>query len=107
MWITCGQLLMNHKTVWDKILGKLKKSQPKHAYSTWFVPIKPIAINNNTLLLELPNQFFYEWIQSHYKETIEKITTGITKENLDIKFTVSPETFSLNHDGSEPPPRNC
>ena len=89
---------MNHKSVWDKILGELKKNQPKHAYSTWFVPIKPIALNNNALLLELPNQFFYEWIQSHYKETIEKTMKGVTEGALDIKFTVSPEAFSLYHE---------
>ena len=95
---------MNHKSVWDKILGELKKNQPKHAYSTWFVPIKPIAINNNALLLELPNQFFYEWIQSHYKKAIEQTATGVTKTSLKIKFTVSPETRSLKYDQTEDPP---
>ena len=92
---------MNHKSVWDKILGELKKNQPKHAYSTWFVPIKPIAINNNSLLLELPNQFFYEWIQSHYKKAIEQTATRVTKTALEIKFTVSPETLSLKYEQTE------
>ena len=86
---------MNHKTLWNKILVELKNSQPKHAYSTWFVPIKSIALNNDTLLLELPNQFFYEWIQSHYKQAIEQASNAISKKELEIKFTVSPETPTL------------
>jgi chromosomal replication initiator protein len=92
---------MNHKSVWDKILGELKNSQPKHAYSTWFVPIKPIGINKNTLFLELPNQFFYEWIQSHYKKAIEQTAISVIKIALEIKFTVSPETLSLKYEQTE------
>ena len=67
-------------------------------------PIKPIAINNNVLLLELPNQFFYEWIQSHYKKVIEQTATGVTKTSLKIKFTVSPEARSIKYDQTEEPP---
>ena len=39
----------------------------------------------------MPNQFFFEWIQSHHKETIEK---GVLKANggeINIKYTVSPD----------------
>ena len=86
---------MNHKSLWSKILVELKNSQPKHAYSTWFVPIKSIALNNDTLLLELPNQFFYEWIQSHYKQAIERASNVTSKKELEIKFTVSPESPAL------------
>ena len=86
---------MNHKTLWNKILVELKNSQPKHAYSTWFVPIRSIALNNDTLLLELPNQFFYEWIQSHYKQAIEQASNAVSKKELEIKFTVSPEAPTL------------
>ena len=82
---------MNHKKFWSKVLRELKEGQPKHAYSTWFEPIKPIGLNNNTLVLEMPNQFFYEWIQSHYQLTIETATQNISSEVLEIKYTVSPE----------------
>ena len=85
---------MNHKTLWSKILVELKNSQPKHAYSTWFVPIKSIALNNDTLLLELPNQFFYEWIHSHYKQVIEQASNVISKKELEIKTLK--KFFSVN-----------
>ena len=93
---------MNHKSLWSKILVELKNSQPKHAYSTWFVPIKSIALNNDTLLLELPNQFFYEWIQSHYKQAIERASNATSKKELEIKFTVSPESPTLKTSNTEP-----
>jgi len=82
---------MNHKKFWSKVLRELKEQQPKHAYSTWFEPIKSIGLNNNTLVLETPNQFFYEWIQSHHQVTIETATQKVSNEVLEIKYTVSPE----------------
>ena len=82
---------MNHKKFWSKVLRELKEGQPKHAYSTWFEPIKPIGLNNNTLVLEMPNQFFYEWIQTHHQRTIETATQNVSSEVLEIKYTVSPE----------------
>ncbi len=87
---------MNQSIVWEKIKKQLKKNQPSHAYSTWFEPINPIAFNNNTLVLELPNQFFFEWIQTHYKDTILKTGTGLINDLLEIKYTVSPESQKIS-----------
>ena len=68
--------MTDNKDIWEIVQGELKKSQPSHAYSTWFEPIKSMGIHEGSLLLELPNQFFYDWIQSHYIETIEKYPGG-------------------------------
>ena len=87
---------MNQSIVWEKIKKQLKKNQPTHAYSTWFEPINPIAFNNNTLVLELPNQFFFEWIQTHYKDTILKTGIGLINDLLEIKYTVSPESQKIS-----------
>ena len=82
---------MNQSIIWKKIKKQLKKKQPSHAYSTWFEPINPIAFNNNTLILELPNQFFFEWIQSHYRQVILKTAASLVNDALEIKYTVAPE----------------
>ena len=82
---------MNHKDLWKKIKKSLKNTQPNHAYSTWFVPVNSIGLNNNTLILEVPSQFFFEWIQSHYKTIVEKEAKKQYKAEIEIKYTVSPE----------------
>ena len=82
---------MTHDFLWNRAKKSLKETEPPHAYSTWFEPIGSIGLSGDTLILEVPNQFFFEWIQSHHKETIEK---GVLKANggeINIKYTVSPE----------------
>ena len=64
-----------------------------------------IALNNNTLVLEVPNQFFFEWLQSHYKETIEKEALFVFSEPLTIKYTVSPESGEATMASEEKNPK--
>jgi len=84
-------LNMNHSKVWEESKARIKTSQPQHAYSTWFDPIRSIGLNENELVLEVPNQFFFEWIQSHYKETIKDEVESVYRGQIKIKYTVSPE----------------
>jgi len=84
-------LNMNHSKVWEKSKARIKTSQPQHAYSTWFDPIRSIGLSENELVLEVPNQFFFEWIQSHYKETIKDEVESVYRGQITIKYTVSPE----------------
>ncbi|NOZ04617.1 MAG: chromosomal replication initiator protein DnaA [FCB group bacterium] len=81
---------MNHETLWSKTKQQLKQSLPDHAYNTWFDPISSIALNDEELVLEVPNQFFFEWINSHYKATIESTIKTEFALNLAVKYTVSP-----------------
>ncbi|MEA1882722.1 MAG: chromosomal replication initiator protein DnaA [Candidatus Marinimicrobia bacterium] len=80
---------MTHKDLWQKAKEGLKKSQPQHAFSTWFDPLISIGLNNDELVLEVPNQFFFEWIQSHYEDVIKKEAKSIYGGKLYIKYTVS------------------
>ena len=96
--------MTDNKDIWEIVQGELKKSQPSHAYSTWFEPIKSMGIHEGSLLLELPNQFFYDWIQSHYIETIEKFVTKEYSEKLTIKYTVAPQNPLVIEDSTKEAP---
>ena len=84
-------LFMTHLEVWKNTKESLRKKQPTHAYSTWFEPISSIGLNSGELVLEVPNQFFFEWIQSHYKNVIQNEVNSLYPRSLIIKYTVSPE----------------
>lgn len=46
------------------------------SFKTWFVPIQPLNLENDVLTIQVPSQFFYEWLEEHYinllKKTIKK-----------------------------------
>ena len=81
---------MNFIEIWKQVKKEIKKTFPDHAYSTWIKPIKFIGFSDEVLTIEVPNQFFYEWIQSHYNKKIQSIILNLYKKNIEIKYTISP-----------------
>ena len=64
------------KVVWDNCLEVIKDNVPYQSYRTWFEPIVPIKLDDKVLTIQVPSQFFYEWLEEHYisllKKTVKK-----------------------------------
>jgi chromosomal replication initiator protein len=64
-------------TVWDSCLQTIRKNVNNQSYKTWFEPIKPVRLENQALTIQVPNKFFYEWLEEHY---VALLKTTIRKE---------------------------
>ncbi len=53
-------------TVWDNCLNYIRENISEQSFKTWFVPIVPIKLDNKVLTIQVPSQFFYEWLEEHY-----------------------------------------
>ncbi|NOX48309.1 MAG: chromosomal replication initiator protein DnaA [Chlorobi bacterium] len=66
----------NCKAVWESCLSVIKDNINHQSYKTWFEPIKAVKLENNILTIQVPSQFFYEWLEEHYitllKKTVKK-----------------------------------
>ena len=73
-------------SVWDKCLAFIKDNIQPQAYKTWFLPIKPVRLNDNVLSIEVPSKFFYEWLEEHYikllKTALQKAQIGVVMEGV-------------------------
>jgi chromosomal replication initiator protein len=61
-----------HEKIWTKCLSIIKDNITLNSFNTWFAPIKPVRIVNNVLTIQVPSQFFYEWLEEHYIELLKK-----------------------------------
>ena len=65
-----------HAEVWERCLKVIKDNIPFQSYKTWFEPIEPVGLEDDVLTIQVPSQFFYEWLEEHYigllKKTIKK-----------------------------------
>jgi len=67
---------MKEKTaeqIWNDCLEIVKDNVSAQNFKTWFEPIKAIKINNSVLTIQVPSQFFYEWLEEHYITLIKKV----------------------------------
>ncbi|MFM2385529.1 MAG: chromosomal replication initiator protein DnaA [Bacteroidota bacterium] len=58
--------------VWESCLKIFRDNINHQSFKTWFEPIRPIALEDNVLTIEVPSQFFYEWLEEHYVDIIGK-----------------------------------
>ncbi len=59
--------------VWESCLEIIKDNVNAQSFKTWFEPIKPIRLQNSILTIQVPSQFFYEWIEEHYVSLLKKV----------------------------------
>lgn len=65
-------MLKDHLFVWNNCLHVIKKSIDAQPFKTWFEPIKPVRLHNDVLTIQVPNKFFYEWLEEHYVAILKK-----------------------------------
>jgi chromosomal replication initiator protein len=66
----------DYKKVWAQCLEVIKDTlgpENRNAYETWFVPIVPLQLDGTTLIVQVPSQFFYEWLDTHYIDLLRRV----------------------------------
>ena len=77
--------------VWESCLGIIKDNVSSQSFKTWFEPIKPIKLNSSVLTIQVPSQFFYEWLEEHYITLLKKTI----KKELGFKLFKMASSFGL------------
>lgn len=62
-----------HDKIWENCLAIIRDNVSLQAYKTWFEPIKAQKFEKNVLTIQVPSQFFYEWLEEHYIGLLKKI----------------------------------
>lgn len=58
--------------VWKNCLDIIKDNVSLQTFKTWFEPIVPVKLKNSVLTIQVPSQFFYEWLEEHYISLLRK-----------------------------------
>jgi chromosomal replication initiator protein len=81
--------------VWFACLDLIKESVNSQSFKTWFEPIKPLNLSAGRLTLEVPSQFFYDWIEEHYYSLINNIITRVLGNDARLEYSVRTEEPSV------------
>jgi len=73
--------LMNSEAaaVWNECLRVIEQHVNEQSFSTWFKPINPVKLDGINLTIQVPSQFFYEWLEDNYVQVLKlaiKTTLG-------------------------------
>lgn len=72
-------------------------------FNTWFTPIKPLEINEATIKIQLPNAYFWEWIDQRYNALLNNSIKEILGQGAAIEYIImddwkeEPSVIELHH----------
>ncbi|MBQ8500879.1 MAG: chromosomal replication initiator protein DnaA [Bacteroides sp.] len=78
----------NHVGLWNACLNIIRDNVPEQTYKTWFQPIVPLKYEDNTLLLQVPSQFFYEFLEDKFLDLLRKTLHKVIGDNAKLMYNV-------------------
>ena len=78
-------------SVWKECLKSIKENVSLMTYNTWFLPIKPVELKGKSLKVQIPSQFFWEWIDEHYNTLINKTIFEILGTDARLSYLITEE----------------
>lgn len=75
-------------TVWTDCLEIVKESVGEENFNTWFKPIVPLAVEGDVLTIQVPSQFFYEWLEDNYVPILRKAITTVLGPTGRLEYSV-------------------
>lgn len=82
---------MNNEPVWAEVLELLKLRVNSQAFQTWLAPTKLFNTVNGTVQVAVPNNFFADWLQHHYRNEIVFALKSVTGREFQVEFVVPAE----------------
>lgn len=91
------EIINNHQEVWSRCLNVIRDNITLNSYNTWFAPIKPVRLINNVLTIQVPSQFFYEWLEEHYIELLKKTIKKELGSDGRLEYSIVMDSAHHNH----------
>ncbi|MCX6270534.1 MAG: chromosomal replication initiator protein DnaA, partial [Bacteroidetes bacterium] len=103
-----------HTEIWENCLKIIKDNISFQKFKTWFEPIRPVRLEENVLTIQVPSQFFYEWLEEHYITLLKKTIKNELGSSGRLEYSIvmdssfdNPELVTITTPtGNKPATRN-
>ena len=74
--------------LWKSCLLYIKDKISDQAFQTWFSGILISSVSNDELVIQVPNKFHFEWLESKYRLLIDDAVKKVFSKPLVINYSV-------------------
>ena len=79
---------IDHVGLWNRCLEIIRDNVPEQTYKTWFLPIIPLKYEDKTLVVQVPSQFFYEFLEDKFVDLLRKTLYKVIGEGTKLMYNV-------------------
>ena len=80
----------NHTLIWDRCLTIIQNIVSPKAFETWFKPVRPVSFSEGALTVEVPSEFFREYLEDYYLDVLKKVMKREIGADAKLIYTVRP-----------------
>lgn len=84
--------------LWAKCLTIIRDNVTPQVYKTWFERIQALKWENNQFVIQVPSQFFYEWIEEHFYTLLQKTISQVLGAGAQLQYQVVVEKSESESD---------
>ncbi len=74
--------------IWSECLRVIEKHVNEQSFSTWFKPVNPARVEGSVLTIQVPSQFFYEWLEDNYVDVLKLAIKTVLGQNGRLEYAV-------------------
>lgn len=82
------QMEVNCGTVWNDCLEVIRENVGEENFNTWFKPINPLRVEGDVLTIQVPSQFFYEWLEDNYVPVLKRAIHSVLGPTGRLEYSV-------------------
>ena len=90
-------MVKSETSVWDDCLDLIRGQVGDQSFKTWFEPIRPIKLENDTLTIQVPSQFFYEYLEEHYVHLLRQCIQNELGPGGKLEYSVIVDSGSVKN----------
>ena len=77
-----------HISIWSHFLKIVEQIVEPQKFATWFMPVRPVSIVDSTLTVEVPSDFFREYLEATYLDVIKKTLKRVIGSDAKLVYLV-------------------
>src|SRR5690625_7528487 len=78
----------NSEELWAATLNNIEQKISKPSFDTWLKKTEARTIDEETIIIDVPNEFARDWLEGHYTNLIREILYDLTGAELTVKFVI-------------------
>lgn len=93
------------KFVWAACLDLIKDGVNTQSFKTWFEPILPVGLRDGRLTIQVPSQFFYDWLEEHYYSLVSNTVARVLGHGVALEYVVRKDELFMETSNEYAPAR--
>lgn len=81
--------------IWSQCLGVIEGMVKGQTFDTWFKPTRGLLITDETFTIQVPNQFFEDWIEEYHHELIKTVLKKVLGRDSLLSYSIAEDAHKI------------